>query len=392
VISEETNKPHQKHAKLNRPLLGEFGRNEVAILGTTCDTIRQLAYAVISPLSSTYNIAYVDADHKPTANSADTASALAAGAFLEYTDKITFQRVDLKNGINVFQKRSIFSHQDAVIVNGNHFRATAQIVVIDPVKNLEKRLEQLTDVRLILLKENYTAIPGFLQNLAGFRSIPVLSLQDHPGIIAFFAHFLALRVPPLHGLVLSGGLSSRMKQDKGALNYHGQSQRAYLHSLLSTHCSAAYVSCNNEQAADLEQEYPIVTDRFLQLGPMGGILSALQSDPNAAWLIIACDLPYLTENTIEFLIQHRNPAKLATAFLDPNGEFPEPLITIWEPKSYPVLLQFLSQGYSCPRKVLINSDIALLKAPDEKEFLNANFPEQYEAAIKDLKTGKKQGE
>ena len=62
---------------------------------------------------------------------------------------------------------------------------------------------------------------------------------------------------------------------------------------------------------------------------------------------------------------------------------PEPLITIYEPKSYPVLLQYLAQGYSCPRKMLINSDIEIVEV-DDNLIRNINTPEEYAAAIKEL--------
>jgi molybdopterin-guanine dinucleotide biosynthesis protein A len=61
------------------------------------------------------------------------------------------------------------------------------------------------------------------------------------------------------------------------------------------------------------------------------------------------------------------------------------LITIWEPKSYPVLLSFLAQGCSCPRKVLINSDVNLLSAPDPQELTNVNTPEEFEQVKKIFK-------
>jgi molybdopterin-guanine dinucleotide biosynthesis protein A len=54
------------------------------------------------------------------------------------------------------------------------------------------------------------------------------------------------------------------------------------------------------------------------------------------------------------------------------------LITIWEPRSYQVMLNFLAQGYSCPRKVLINSEIELLKVKDVKVLLNVNDAEGYD--------------
>jgi len=56
------------------------------------------------------------------------------------------------------------------------------------------------------------------------------------------------------------------------------------------------------------------------------------------------------------------------------------LITLWEPKAYSRMFQFLVQGYSCPRKVLINSDIKLLEA--EKNWLkNVNSPEDLKEVI-----------
>jgi len=233
------------------------------------------------------------------------------------------------------------------------------------------------------LKNKDVGIPDFLEQLPGFPSLPVMAFEDEKPVADFFSNFIKQRIAPLKGLVLSGGQSSRMKKDKGGLRYHVISQREYLCELLGKYCKSSFVSCNPQQAAEIVS-LPLIQDRFLELGPLGGILSALQTDPNAAWLTVACDLPYLSENTIDFLVRHRNPSKIATAFFEPNGEFPEPLVTIWEPKSYPVLLQFLSQGYSCPRKALINSDVELLKAPVDKEFLNANFPEEYKLALHDL--------
>lgn len=383
MTSEETNKPHQKHAKLSRPDWGEFGRNELAIIGTTCANIKKLADKLTESLSC--KVAYVDADHKTT-QVTDGNNSTSANRTLEYTDKITFQRLDFSTALNSFQKRVFFNEQDLVLVNGNHFSAKNQVVVIDPVKHLGKKLDQLTNVVLIILKDKTLTVPSFLEKLPGFQSIPVLSLEDEGGITDFVKKFVTQRISPLHGLVLSGGQSSRMKKDKGNLTYHGVSQRQHLFGLLSNFCEKTFVSCNVLQTEDLKGSLPIIQDAFLQLGPMGGILSALQSNPNAAWLTVACDLPYLTEKTIKYLVQNRNPSKVATAFMDPEGVFPEPLITIWERKSYSILLQFLSQGYSCPRKVLINSDIELLAAPDQRELRNVNFPEEYENAMQDLKT------
>ena len=95
-------------------------------------------------------------------------------------------------------------------------------------------------------------------------------------------------------------------------------------------------------------------------------------------MTLPCDTPFIDEELLNQLISNRNPSKLATCFHNPETKFPEPLITIWEPRAYPVLLQFLSMGYSCPRKVLINSDIEELTLEQPDKLFNANNMEEYE--------------
>ena len=231
-------------------------------------------------------------------------------------------------------------------------------------------------------------IPEYLKAaIPDWENKPVFHIKETRGIVNWLKNWLQQRTPILNGLILTGGESRRMGRDKSELNYHGKSQWEHLIDLIRPYCSQVFLSCNSRQASELRDKHPIIEDAFFNLGPMGGILSAFRADPNAAWLVLACDLPYLSESTLQFLLKNRNPSKTATAFLDTDGVFPEPLITIWEPRSYPLLLQFLGQGYSCPRKVLINTDVNILEAPVKKELFNANHPQEYAAVIKELKNG-----
>jgi molybdopterin-guanine dinucleotide biosynthesis protein A len=376
-VITKTSKPHQKHAPLVRPNLGDFGRNELGILGAPCKVIRGLAERWLKLMDRKWKVAYVDADHKEDGNSKD----ILEGASLQFIDKISHKRIDFKQeNITHFSNRILFNDQDLVLINGNHFTAKKQIVIIHPGKPLDEKLDKLTDVALILLSE-HTRIPEFMEaHLPDIKNIPVLALQDEARIISFLTRFLNDALAPLNGLVLAGGKSTRMLADKGSIAYHGMTQRAYMFEMLSRFCGHVYLSDNTKTG------FETIEDTFTGLGPFGGILSAMQSNPNAAWLTVACDLPYLTADTLDYLVKQRNPSKLATAFLDSDDKFPEPLITIWEPRAYPVMLQFLAQGYSCPRKVLINTDIELLTAPDVSEFRNANSPEERDEALRFFKS------
>jgi molybdopterin-guanine dinucleotide biosynthesis protein A len=274
--------------------------------------------------------------------------------------------------------RQHFQNADLILVNGNHHEAAAQIVVIDPAKeaSLRKRLHQLTDVRLILLANVDTQVFDFVENvLPNPDAVPRLYLDDTAGVIQFFEREMAARTPLLNGLVLAGGRSQRMGRDKSQLNWHGKPQREHVADLLRPFCEEVLVSCRPEQAGDLPAAYPALPDTFVELGPYGAILSAFRAQPDRAWLVVACDLPLLDAATLDFLVNARQPKHLATAFVSPRDQMPEPLIAIWEPKSYPELLAFLGQGYSCPRKVLLNTDSHLVLPPNPAALSNANTPE-----------------
>jgi molybdenum cofactor guanylyltransferase len=179
----------------------------------------------------------------------------------------------------------------------------------------------------------------------------------------------------VNGLVLAGGKSSRMGQDKSALRWHGIQQQYYVADLLASFCKEVFISRRKEQGNGLDNGYKILVDSYEGIGPYGAILSAFQFRPDQAWLVVACDLPLLDHNSLSYLLENRDEEKMATTFQSPYDGLPEPLITIWEPKSYPLLLTYLSNGFTCPRKVLIKADDAsILQPPNPEALLNVNTP------------------
>jgi molybdopterin-guanine dinucleotide biosynthesis protein A len=181
----------------------------------------------------------------------------------------------------------------------------------------------------------------------------------------------------IFGLVLAGGKSKRMGFDKGAIQWHGKEQRYYMADLLGDVCDEVFISCRPEQQHNIDVRYKTLPDSYTGMGPYGAILSAFKEHPAVTWLVVACDLPLLDHNTLKCLLQHRDRSCIATTFKSPFDGLPEPLITVWEPSSYPMLLSFRSEGYSCPRKALIRSGdrVKILLAPDENALMNANTPD-----------------
>ena len=195
----------------------------------------------------------------------------------------------------------------------------------------------------------------------------------------------------LYGLVLAGGRSSRMNKDKAALNFHGITQVEYCYGLLALLAEKVFVSNRPDQQQDLlQKKFPQIHDEphFVGAGPLAGILSAQHKYPEAAWLVLACDLPFVDRNTLDFLIAQRDPQKLATAFTSAHDKLPEPLCAIYEAHSAKALLSYLMDGQKCPRKFMIKHDVKLLELPDKMALDNINTPEELATAQEYLKSKK----
>jgi len=186
--------------------------------------------------------------------------------------------------------------------------------------------------------------------------------------------------------VLAGGASTRMRTDKAALQYHGQPQLRWAFELVSKFCAASFVSVRPDQRGDAARAgHPQIVDRQPGIGPIAGISAALLEQPKAGWLVLACDLPFLTERTLQHLIAHRDPQKIATAYRSAHDGLPEPLCAIWEPAAREPVLAYIASGKQCPRKFLINSDTALLDLPEHQALDNVNTVEEFGLATAALR-------
>ncbi len=371
---------HTKHTALIKPLGGEFHRNEWAIIGAPCDRIEALVNDLSAFLSKKYKIGYVDAAH--------SSAEYTEPFYTKYTDEISVQNFHSQKKAGQKQNRKFFNDCDLVFVNGNHFTASKQIVILNEKKkdSLSRKLDRLTDVQFLVQDggEVYSFLKDKIRD--GLESF---MMNESELIARRIEKEMIQEVAPLYGLVLAGGKSQRMGTDKGALEYKQKPHREYTADLISGFCEKTYISCRETQRDAFKSAYPKLIDTFTGLGPYGAILSAFREHPNHACLSIACDLPYIDKESINQLIHKRNPSKLATCFHNPDTQFPEPLITIWEPKAYPVLLEFLSQGYSCPRKVLINTEVEEIKMDNPGAMFNANDKQSYAQAVKGIKNAEK---
>ncbi len=183
----------------------------------------------------------------------------------------------------------------------------------------------------------------------------------------------------VHGLVLAGGKSRRMGEDKALVQYHGRSQLHWAMQLVGAVCSQVYVSVRQDQRDEPERaRFAQIVDQTNGLGPAGGILAAHASAPTHPWLVVACDLPLLSAETLAHLLRERDPQRIATAFISTHDGLPEPLCAVWEPAGAQRLGEAVAAGRFCPRKTLIQGEAKLLAQLSPQSLDNANTPEERE--------------
>ena len=118
----------------------------------------------------------------------------------------------------------------------------------------------------------------------------------------------------LTGIILAGGRSSRMGNDKGFVKYAGKSMIEYSLEICRHLCDEILISTSNSRYA--VYGYPLIEDEISGIGPLGGIYSALKQAGNNKTIVLPCDTPFLKQELIELLIENVNDADIIIPFTE----------------------------------------------------------------------------
>lgn len=372
-----------KHPPLVRRTGGQFHTHEWSLHGSPCGPLAVWAKLLMREVDQLtgWRGLWVDASHSQSP--AEDLDPWQLTQFGQSWDA----RFPLKKSPQGI--RSLASGSAYALLNGNHFTGTRQLVILDPAKkdSLERKLEQLTNVVAFISTSQQREPWPFLEKLPNAKQVPVIAMEQLSVVAALFTRELST-MPELKGLVLAGGASLRMGEDKSTIAYHGMPQRDYVGTLIKPFCTEVFLSTRPGQNIHESTTFPVLEDSFTGLGPLGAILTALRHDPDSAWLVVACDMPLVDNSTIQYLVQSRAHQSRATAFRVNPSSFPEPMLAIWEPDSYAELLNQLAYGGTCPRKYLIQADCKILDAPDGNQLLNANTPEERKLVMDQIRASR----
>ena len=134
---------------------------------------------------------------------------------------------------------------------------------------------------------------------------------------------------PVWGCVLVGGKSRRMGRAKHLICHQGKTWVERTVEVLQQQVEKVVISGAGELPDSLG-EMDRIADIEGLAGPIAGILAALRYQPEVSWLVVACDLPEMNEQALQWLLSHRNIGRHAIlADLEGNGRV-EPLLAYYD--------------------------------------------------------------
>ena len=162
---------------------------------------------------------------------------------------------------------------------------------------------------------------------------------DRPAaLLALLDEWLTVvwRAVPVYAGVLIGGASTRMGSAKHLLR---SAEGTWLELTVEQLHGAAVETVllgRGETPASLAglRRLADVPDAS---GPMAGILSAMRWAPRASWLIVACDLPQLSRDAVDWLLGCRRPGTWAVIPQLAGGSHLETLLALYDFRARPLL-------------------------------------------------------
>ena len=202
------------------------------------------------------------------------------------------------------------------------------------------------------------------------------------------------RYDQVSAFILTGGASSRMGKAKGLLEFGGEPLILRIARTIEPLVSSVTAVGPSERYAALglqlieDQQFGIAGERGKSPGPLAGIASALSASRTDWNLILACDLPYLSREWLDWLLA-RTTVSNGQIIMPRTEGGSEPLAAVYRRECVEPVISALHRGI---RKV--TDAMAQLRTEfvterewhhidlDGRLLRNMNTPEDYEEARK----------
>lgn len=179
-------------------------------------------------------------------------------------------------------------------------------------------------------------------------------------------------------VILAGGSGRRMGgRDKGLLPLRGRTLIEHVLERLSAQCDTILINTNRHQEVYTRFGYPLIEDTLPGgLGPLAGLLSALEHSQSDYVLSVPCDTPQLPRDLVLRMLDSLNRHQADVCTVD-DGDRLHPVIMLVRHSLAANLRDYLQSGH---RKVhdwyYRNKHCAVDFSDQPKAFMNINTPEQ----------------
>lgn len=117
------------------------------------------------------------------------------------------------------------------------------------------------------------------------------------------------------GIILAGGKSTRMGQNKSFLNLNGKTVIERIVRLMKSIFHEVIIITNTPDEYDFIN-IPLYKDIFEYKGPLAGIHSGLTHSNNEKNFVISCDTPLMEQEMIEFIINYKTDKPITVCRAD----------------------------------------------------------------------------
>lgn len=114
------------------------------------------------------------------------------------------------------------------------------------------------------------------------------------------------------GIVLAGGKSTRMGEDKAFLEWNGKLFLQYCIDALNLHCSEIFISGDNLRLVDFD--LPVIQDLRKDEGPVTALASCFASLSCDVAVVLSCDVPQIMQSDIASLLESHASEQDVTMF------------------------------------------------------------------------------
>jgi molybdopterin-guanine dinucleotide biosynthesis protein A len=189
----------------------------------------------------------------------------------------------------------------------------------------------------------------------------------------------------LYGLVVCGGLSTRMGSDKGFLTYHEKPQCYHLVDMLTEGqdpvCYRALISCNSKQTALISKNYNVLTDlpEYQNTGPLASLLTAFTKHPDTNFLVIGCDYPFIGKDDLMDFLKSIQENSFAAAFYNDEDKY-EPLLAWYSQSAGTLLKTFYENGGKSLQHFLKQNSAKKYQPDNQNVMTSIDTPEAFVSA------------